>query len=395
MKNLKIYAKTLEKSAKDQIDAVMEQNIFEGCRVRIMPDCHAGTGCVIGFTSQIGNKIVPNLVGVDIGCGVSVLKLGDCDINLPQLDEIIRKSVPSGFSVHNKTMYEHNIDDLYCLDQLKNVDRIKKSVGSLGGGNHFIEVDIDDDGNKYLLIHTGSRNLGKQVADYYQKKAISIIYDTNDIVKMRNDIIESCKARGEEKLIAQKLNESNKIKKDVVPKDLCYLTGEEYNKYLHDLKICQSYAVSNRWSIEDIILSELGIGDKPFSGFESVHNYIDPIGNIIRKGAIRANKGKELIIPLNMRDGSLLCVGKGNDDWNCSAPHGAGRLMSRKEAKEKVDLEDFKNSMNGIYTTSVNASTVDESPFAYKDWKEIAEAIEPTAEIIKHLKPIYNFKAGD
>lgn len=395
MKDLKIYAKTLEKSAKEQIDAVMEQNIFDGCRVRIMPDCHAGTGCVIGFTSQVGDKIVPNLVGVDIGCGVCVINLGQSDINLEQLDDVIHKYVPSGFKVHDKVMYEFNLSELYCLDELKNVDRIKKAVGTLGGGNHFIEVDVDDEGNKYLLIHTGSRNLGKQVADYYQKKAISIINSSNDVVEMRNDIIESCKANGEERFIAQKLNKLNQIKIDITPKELCYLTGDEYKKYLHDLYICQNYAVNNRWGIEDLILDKIGMGDKPLFGFESIHNYIDPMDNIIRKGAIRANKGQSLIIPLNMRDGSLLCIGKGNADWNNSAPHGAGRLMSRKEAKEKVDLEDFKNSMNGIYTTSVNASTVDESPFAYKDWKEIAEAIEPTAEIIKHLKPIYNFKAGD
>lgn len=354
-----------------------------------MPDVHAGAGCVIGFTADLGNKVIPNIVGVDIGCGMLTVELGNIYIDFAELDEVINTFVPSGFNVHEHigapTPY---IDELRCYDALKNVDHIKKSLGTLGGGNHFIEIDVDDEDNKYLIIHSGSRNLGKQVADHYQKMAIQHIYDDNR--EIRNNVIRTYKEMGREKEISDVLS---KFPIPNIEKDLCYLEDNNRLDYLHDMVICQCFAAHNRAKIAEQILSQMRWKEE--SHFETIHNYIELKTNMVRKGAVSAKQGERVLIPMNMRDGCIIGVGKGNEDWNCSAPHGAGRLMSRKRAKESIDIVDFKESMVGIYTTSVDVSTLDESPMAYKPVDEIISHIGDTVEIERIIKPIYNYKAKE
>lgn len=360
--NLKIFTDNIEGTALNQVYTLLKQPPFKDCKVRIMPDVHAGAGCVIGFTGDLGDKVIPNIVGVDIGCGMLTCNLGQIDLDLNRLDDIIHKVVPSGFNIHNKERDFPKIRQLRCIDELKNLSRIYCSIGTLGGGNHFIEVDVDKDSNKYLIVHSGSRNLGKQVADIYQKKAIEL-------------------HTGEG-----------------IPKDLCYLTGQYREDYLHDMEICQQFASFNRYEITNSIVTSLFGTDIAYLHlpmFETIHNYISFEDNIVRKGAISAKKDEKLLIPMNMRDGCILGIGKGNEDWNYSAPHGAGRLMSRSKAKEAISLDDFEESMKGIHSTSVNRSTIDESPFAYKPSEEIIEKIGDTVEIIDILKPIYNFKATE
>lgn len=392
MRNLKIFTDNIEDKARAQIDELMNQEAFKDAKVRIMPDVHAGKGCVIGFTANLGDKVVPNLVGVDIGCGMLTVNLGREDINLASIDRVIRENIPSGYNVHDTpspNIDEVILDDLYCRPYLKNVDHIRKSVGTLGGGNHFIEIDVDKVGNQYLIIHTGSRNLGKQVAEYYQELAVKTSAGRDKLSVER--LIADYKATGREKEIEGAL-ESLKTSAPIVPKHLAYLEGEYRRQYLHDMRLCQVFADINRIEIAGAIL---GTDPHYYGAFSTVHNYIDFESNIVRKGAISARAGKKVLIPLNMRDGCILGVGKGNPDWNYSAPHGAGRLMSRAEAKRTVSMEDFKNSMSGIYTTSVTESTIDESPFAYKAPEEIIERISDTVDIIEVLKPIYNFKATE
>ena len=392
MRNLKIFTDNIEDKARAQIDELMNQEAFKDAKVRIMPDVHAGKGCVIGFTANLGDKVVPNLVGVDIGCGMLTVNLGREDINLASIDRVIRENIPSGYNVHDTpspNIDEVILDDLYCRPYLKNVDHIRKSVGTLGGGNHFIEIDVDKVGNQYLIIHTGSRNLGKQVAEYYQELAVKTSAGRDKLSVER--LIADYKATGREKEIEGAL-ESLKTSAPIVPKHLAYLEGEYRRQYLHDMRLCQVFADINRIEIACAIL---GTDPHYYGAFSTVHNYIDFESNIVRKGAISARAGKKVLIPLNMRDGCILGVGKGNPDWNYSAPHGAGRLMSRAEAKRTVSMEDFKNSMSGIYTTSVTESTIDESPFAYKAPEEIIERISDTVDIIEVLKPIYNFKATE
>ncbi len=356
----KVFTDKLEDGARDQILELLNQDFVENSKIRIMPDVHQGIGCVIGFTGDLGDKVIPNIVGVDIGCGMLTIELGQISIDLSELDGVIRKNIPSGTGTHNERKLRFpKLQDLFSYRQLKNTKRIERSLGSLGGGNHFIEVGIDKKSNKYLVIHSGSRNLGKQVADLYQKLAIDLCQDKGNY-----------------------------------PKALCYLTGDSRDRYLHDMKICQEYASLNRKFMANIILSKMfGKGLEDFIHFETVHNYINFKDNIIRKGAISAYKDEKVLIPINMRDGSIIGIGKGNPDWNYSAPHGAGRLMSRKTAKEEIDLEDFIKSMEGIYSTSVGQKTLDESPFAYKPIEEILENIGQTIEVIHIIKPIYNFKA--
>lgn len=389
MPNLKIFTNNVEQEAINQINELVAQPVFSDCKIRIMPDAHAGKGCVIGFTADLGNKVIPNIVGVDIGCGVLCVNLGKIEIDFEKLDRVIREKVPSGHSVQKeeKSIAHYYISQLYCQDGLVNLSRLYKSLGTLGGGNHYIEIDKDFDDNKYLTIHTGSRNLGKQVADYYQDLAIR-----NQQMKFktqRDQIIYSLKQEGKEAEIEENLRELNKLR---VPDHFAYLEGVACVNYLHDMVICQDFAVSNRVIIADEIVTVMGWN--VLNSFESVHNYIDFNSNIVRKGAISAQKGQRLIIPLNMRDGCIIGVGKGNADWNYSAPHGAGRIMSRSAARKSISIEDYKDSMDGIYTTSVNESTIDESPFAYKPSGEIIRVIEPTVEIEAILKPIYNFKAN-
>lgn len=421
MKNIKIFTDDVEQVALDQINELLDQDAFKDTKVRIMPDVHAGIGCVIGFTGDLGDKVIPNIVGVDIGCGMLCVELGKVDIDLEKLDRVIRDNVPSGRNVHNNPITPFDLTRLLCYDKLKGIDWIKNSIGTLGGGNHFIEVDVDDDGNKYLVIHTGSRNLGNQVARIYQDTAIkNCSYDKEMRIEKR-DMIDELKSEGREREIQENLNIITEKYKDrtKLARDLCYLDGNLREDYLHDMKICQEFATKNRYMIAYIILKEMfpnpnyvypgtedygiyyssdvynPIGLDKIIMFETIHNYISFDDNIIRKGAISAKKGERVLIPMNMRDGCIIGIGKGNDDWNQSAPHGAGRIMSRMEAKNNIDMKDFKDSMNGIYTTSVNEQTIDESPFAYKPMDEIIKNIGDTVDIERMIKPIYNFKASE
>ena len=394
----KVFAGNLEEGAKEQIIELLNQDFTKDAKVRIMPDVHQGMGCVIGFTAEMGDKVIPNIVGVDIGCGMLTVELGHIEIDLPRLDKIIYNKVPSGKNVHEGRKYVFDkLEDLNCLRELKNTKRIVRSIGSLGGGNHFIEINEDSENKKYLVIHSGSRNLGKQVADIYQRLAIDLCSGKGEFFEKKEEIIKQYKEEGRRKEINKVLKDLEKEYKDLepkYPKQLCFLTGEYRNKYLHDMKICQEYAELNREVMAQIILENLlGLNLMEFEHFHTTHNYIDFEDNIIRKGAISAYKDEKVLIPINMRDGSILARGKGNPDWNYSAPHGAGRLKSRTDAKETFNLDDFKKSMEGIYSTSVRENTLDESPFAYKGMDEILDNISDTVHVIDILKPIYNYKA--
>ena len=389
----KVFTDVIEQGAISQIINMCSQKAFEGSQVRIMPDVHAGKGCTIGTTMTIKDKVVPNLVGVDIGCGMEVCRLGTSDINFEKLDAVIRERVPSGFSIRSKAhRFSSNIDlkQLRCYEHIKgNEDRAILSLGTLGGGNHFIEVDKNEDGVYYLVIHSGSRHLGVAVASYYQKAAY------RDLSKRFNkeaqqSVIEHCKAEGRVQDIQ---NELEKLHAFSVPEEFAYCEGQLFEDYVHDMKLVQQYATWNRKAMLDEILTGMGIPS--FGGFTTIHNYLDTDNMILRKGAVSAQEGERLIIPINMRDGSLICTGKGNPDWNCSAPHGAGRLMSRAKAKESISLDEFKESMKGIFTTSVGTGTIDESPMAYKSIKDILDNIGDTVEVNEIIKPVYNFKAGE
>lgn len=401
MRNLKIFTKNIEFEVVNQINTLMNQPAFKDCKVRIMPDVHAGAGCVIGFTADLGDKVIPNIVGVDIGCGMLTTCLGDADIDFEKLDNVIRSKIPSGREIHEKSIVSFDtIKNLRCYDKLKNTDRFERSIGTLGGGNHFIEVDVDvspiGNGFKYLIIHTGSRNMGKQVAEYYQKLAVDSIFGNYRLHEMQEQLIVEYKAQHRENEIQSAIQELKRgFKHDTygISKELCFLTGSLRDDYLHDMSICQQLASLNRATIKDIILSEMELGG--YHSFETVHNYIEFDSNIVRKGAISAKGGELLLIPINMRDGCIIGIGKGNADWNYSAPHGAGRIMSRNKARETISLDEFKKSMDGIFTTSVSESTIDESPMAYKPIDEIVSNIRDTVRIIKVIKPIYNFKAGE
>ncbi len=396
----KIFIDRIDETAMEQIKILCDQSFTEGCKIRIMPDAHAGAGCVIGFTADLGDKVIPNIVGVDIGCGMLTVNLGKTDIDFEKLDYIIRENIPCGQNVHDGRIVRcPDLQIMDCYRELKHSKRLERSIGTLGGGNHFIEIDEDDEGNKYLVIHSGSRNLGKQVAEIYQKLAFDIHRGMDKLFEKQQQIIAEYKATGRRNEIEAALKElkrNYKIAESPIPKDLCYLYGEYRDSYLKDMKICQEFAVLNRYTMASIILNKMfGTGVENYEHFETIHNYIDHESNIIRKGAVSAKKGEMLLIPINMRDGSLICVGKGNEDWNCSAPHGAGRLYSRTQAKEKFTVEEFAESMKGIYTTCVCGNTLDESPMAYKTMDDIVSNISPTAEIVKIIKPLYNFKAAE
>ena len=413
MRDLKIFTDNIEQEAIDQINTLLEQPAFADCKVRIMPDVHAGAGCVIGFTADLGDKIIPNIVGVDIGCGMLTVELGRIDtgingktdssivnyvtdIDYEKLDNVIRTCIPSGRNVHEEINYIFpELKNLRCYSKLKNIDWLERSMGTLGGGNHFIEIDESFEGRKYLVIHTGSRNLGKQVADYYQNLAVELMIGRDKLAYERDRLIAEYKDQGRSSEIQDAIKElRNTWRKKIndIPKELCYLTGKYRDDYIYDMKICQRFAKQNRLMIALKIM--LSMGWYSIDLFETVHNYIDE-SNMIRKGAISAKKGEKVLIPINMRDGSLLCVGKGNEDWNCSAPHGAGRIMSRNKARESISMESFRESMTGIYTTSVCESTIDESPMAYKSMNEIINNIKDTVDILDVLKPVYNFKASE
>lgn len=405
MRDLKIFTDNIEQEAIDQINILLEQPAFADCKVRIMPDVHAGAGCVIGFTADLGDKVIPNIVGVDIGCGMLTVELGCVDIDYDKLDATIRARVPSGRNVHGDLVHETLIEkakelitELHCKGDLRNISWLEHSMGTLGGGNHFIEIDEGSDGSKYLVIHTGSRNLGKQVADYYQRLAVKRLYAKKE---ERADIIAKCKAEGRERDIQAELAKLASKHSSNVPKDLCYLEEKDRDNYLHDMKICQLFANLNRDFIASRIIGGMSwrypysVDKLVIDGFHTIHNYIELETNMVRKGAISANKSEKVLIPINMRDGSLLCIGKGNEDWNCSAPHGAGRIMSRNKARESISMESFRESMTGVYTTSVCESTIDESPMAYKPMDEIINNIKDTVDIVDILKPVYNFKASE
>lgn len=396
MKNLKIFAnmKTLDEKAVNQVNTLLEQEAFKDSKVRIMPDAHPGAGCVIGFTADLGDKVIPNVVGVDIGCGVLVAELGNISIDYEKLDETIKKIIPSGFEVNTqlaeteKSLAENVINNIRILKKLRNKDRLINSIASLGGGNHFIEIDQDDEGEKYLIIHTGSRNLGKQVAEIYQDLAIKTLNSVKE--EDRQEVIARLKAQGKQRDIPEALKLLTPSVK--ISKELSYLENQDREDYLHDMRLCQEFAHLNRVFISLRIKDAMKWRFKDV--FESVHNYIGD-DNIVRKGAISAYKDVALIIPINMQDGCILGRGKGNEDWNNSAPHGAGRLLSRSQARSLLTVEDFKEDMNGIYTTTANKSTIDESPRAYKSLDDIINFIDDTVSIEKIIKPVYNFKASD
>jgi tRNA-splicing ligase RtcB len=385
----KVYTGNVEESAVEQIALLCDQPFVADSHIRIMPDVHWGNGCCVGTTMLLNGKVVPNLVGVDIGCGMYTVKIKEEEIDCERLDSVIRKQVPSGFNIHKNTnpaVAELELDKLKCLKAI-NIDRAGKSLGTLGGGNHFIEADTDDEGNIYLVIHSGSRNLGKQAAEYYQRLAASSMKEKNDSI--RNKIIEDCKANG----TPEKIEESIAFAKlETITKNLEYLEGQNYKDYLHDMKIIQRYATENRKEMMKKIL--VGMRLTMVDEFTTIHNYIDTENGILRKGSVSAYKNEKLLIPINMRDGSLICVGKGNEDWNYSAPHGAGRLMSRTKAKEVLNFEEYQDTMKDIYTTSVSLDTIDEAPMVYKPIQEIIDNIGETVDILANIKPMYNFKAS-
>ena len=389
MKNVKIFAKTIEAEAMKQIEDMATSEAYRDCKIRIMPDCHAGKGCTVGTVIQTAGKVVPNTVGVDIGCGMLVVKLGKKDINLSLLDRIINESVPSGFDVHEQSQLKEmspfmlrRLHDLHKSTPVFDLDYIQRSLGTLGGGNHFIELDEDEHGCKYLVVHSGSRNLGVKVCNYFQNLAKKNVNHREE----RKRIIEDLKKYGLEKEINNTLRRLG-----TVPPDLAYLEGKDLDDYNFAAHVCQDFAYENRWNIANTILRGLELLHNGF--FTTCHNYFNIHSGIIRKGAVRAEKDEQLIIPLNMRDGSLICRGKGNEDWLCSAPHGAGRLMSTNRAKETLSMEEYRQQMHDIYSASVCESTIDESPMAYKSAEEIESLIADTVDVVKRIKPIYNFKA--
>lgn len=397
MADLKIFTENIEQEALNQIYTLVKQPAFSDCKIRIMPDVHAGAGCVIGFTADLGEKVIPNIVGVDIGCGMLTTNLGNIDIDFERLDNVIRKYVPSGRKVHeeeNLSVASDIIEKLHCKEQLKNINWLKRSCGTLGGGNHFIEVDNDSKNNKYLVIHSGSRNVGKQVAEIYQQMAIDDISGKSNFKQDSEKLIaeyKKCKREREISKAIKELKQSYEANTTKIPRELSYLVGKHREMYLHDMKLCQEFAKINRRAIQSIICYYMGWEvTKEMERFQIEHDT-----NIVRKGAISAKAGEKVLIPINMRDGCILGIGKGNEDWNYSAPHGAGRTMSRSKAKESILLEEYQKAMDGIFTTSVNTSTIDESPMAYKTMDEIIENIKDTVEIVDIIKPIYNFKANE
>lgn len=388
----KVFTDVVDNESISQVINLLSQPYIEGSRVRMMPDIHAGAGCTIGTTMTIKDKICPNLVGVDIGCGMETIRIKETHIEPQKLDKVIRSGIPSGFEIRKKAhRFAKDIDlsELYCAKKV-NLDRAYNSIGTLGGGNHFIEANQDEDGNIYIVVHSGSRHLGLEIANFYQEAAYKALtsYSKEEI---EAKVVE-LKAAGRQKEIQSVLKQL-KAKHSPVPKPLAYVEGELFEAYLHDMWIAQRFANLNRQAMMDTIVKDMGF--HVVEQFTTIHNYIDVENMILRKGAVSAQAGEKLLIPINMRDGSLICVGKGNGDWNYSAPHGAGRLMSRSAAKQTFTVSEFKKEMDGIYTTSVGRSTLDECPMAYKNMADIVDNIEPTVTIEAVIKPIYNFKAGD
>ena len=386
------YAKVIEDEAIDQIRRMCDCQFTEGAKIRIMPDVHAGKGCTIGTTMTVTDKAVPNLVGVDIGCGMYTVNLGRAEIDLERFDEAAH-FVPSGFDVWERRQEYFDLSDLRYSLGIKDSRRVECSLGTLGGGNHFIEIDRTQDGTNYLVIHSGSRSLGRHAAQYYQELAIIFQQWKGEYIRKRDEIIRTYKEQGRQKEIQAALEALRaEVHEEMIPEDLCYVEGENLDNYIHDIRICQAFARRNREKIAEVLLTKTGLAGG--EGFHTVHNYIDTDEMILRKGAIAAHEGELVLIPINMRDGSVLARGKGNLEWNYSAPHGAGRIMSRSRAKEELSLEEYRAAMQGVYTTSVGADTLDEAPMAYKSLDDIVDVIAESVELIEVMKPVYNFKAG-
>jgi len=396
----RVFTNTLDEYSRSQVENLCNQSFVEGSVIRLMPDVHAGAGCTIGTTMTIGNKIVPNLVGVDIGCGMEtvIIKAGELyarDFDPARLDEIIHSHIPSGMDIRET---EHDFTRMVSLRDIRcpaiNLARARKSIGTLGGGNHFIEANRDDENNLYFVVHSGSRHFGTEIAEYYQEEAWRQLNKNRkwDVA----EYIAQLKAEGREKEIQKEIARVREQIITDVPKELAYVSGELFDDYINDMKITQHFALINRKAMVSIILRELKIPeDAVFEQFSTIHNYIDTDSMILRKGAVSAKTGEKLIIPINMRDGSLICEGLGNPDWNYSAPHGAGRVMSRAKAFATLKMDEYEKSMRGIYSTSVNEKTLDESPMAYKNMDDIVANIGPTAKILKTVKPVYNYKATE
>ncbi len=389
------YARVIEDEAVEQIRRMCDYPMTQGSKIRIMPDVHSGKGCTIGTTMTITDKAVPNVVGVDIGCGMYTITLGKGAVDFEKVDEAAH-FIPSGMNVWEGRQEKFDLTGLKCYRELKDARRLERSLGTLGGGNHFIEIDVACDGTHYLIIHSGSRNLGKQVAEHYQKLAIDLNRGYGEYFEKRDEIIRTYKEQGRKSEIEAALKQLHYQvyeSETSMPEDLCYLSGRYLEDYLHDVVICQAFARRSREKMAEIILERAGLSGS--EGFHTIHNYINTDEMILRKGAIAAHSGEKVLIPINMRDGSVLAVGKGNPDWNYSAPHGAGRLMSRTKAKNSLDLEEYKKAMEGVYTTSVNENTLDEAPMAYKSLADIIDVIRESVDVIDVMKPVYNFKASE
>ena len=387
------YAKVIEQEAIDQIQKMCDYDLTKDSKIRIMPDVHAGAGCTIGTTMTVHDKACPNVVGVDIGCGMYTVKLAEQNLDYEKIDEACHY-IPSGKDVWEGREERFDLTKLKCFRYLKNTKRLERSLGTLGGGNHFIEIDQDSKGIYYLIIHSGSRNLGKQVAEYYQQLAIDLHMGKEDYFRQRDAIIKTYKEEGRRAQIQDALKELKKNYKTKVlsvPQDLCWLYGEFLEDYLYDVEICQQFARRNREKMAEIILKRTNM--TAIESFHTIHNYIDTKEMILRKGAIAAHKGEKVLIPINMRDGSVIAIGRGNKEWNDSAPHGAGRLMSRTKAKEVLDMEAYEEAMEGVYTTSVNEQTLDEAPMAYKALEDIIDVIRESVDVVEVMKPVFNFKA--
>ena len=389
------YAKVIEEGAIEQIRRMCDYELTAGSRVRIMPDVHAGKGCTIGTTMTVTDKVCPNIVGVDIGCGMYTVKLAEKELDFEKIDAACHY-IPSGMNVWEGRLERFDLTDLRCYRSLRDTRRLERSLGTLGGGNHFVEVDRSADGTNYLVIHSGSRNLGKQVAEVYQQLAVDLHMGKESYFKQRDEIIRTYKEEGRRSEIQQTLKElknNYETQALAVPADICWLYGTFLDDYLHDVEICQKFARRNREKMAEIILERTGM--TALESFHTIHNYIDTKEMILRKGAIAAHAGEKVLIPINMRDGSVIAIGKGSEEWNYSAPHGAGRIMSRGKAKEAIDIEAYKESMKGIYTTSVSESTLDEAPMAYKSLEDIIDVISDSVDIIEVMRPVYNFKASE
>ena len=388
------YCNEVEDTAREQIQDMCDQRLFAGSRIRIMPDVHAGTGCTIGTTMTVTDRVAPSLVGVDIGCGMETVQLAEKKIDFDRLDRVIRRSIPAGVNVRETP---HSLTKLIDLNELRcavavDRERARLSLGTLGGGNHFIEVDRDEEGFLYLVVHSGSRYLGVQTAQYYRRLGWQMMNRVSE--ESRRELIARYKAEGRAREIENGLRELEErfAASQDIPEKFAYVEGQALENYLHDMKLVQQFASLNREAMTRTIIGSMGLTE--LDRFTTIHNYIDTENRILRKGSVSAQKGERLLIPINMRDGALICVGRGNEEWNCSAPHGAGRLLSRSAAQESLSVEEFQRQMQGIYTTCVAQSTLDESPMAYKGLDAILSQIGPTAEVVKQIKPVYNFKAG-